>query len=373
MRGGAVTGGTGQTAEVGIDLERLVRAQQQGCAIGGSPLYTELLEAVAGDVAQRGPCRDILTDHADEPLAAAVVLRLLAGVHELVLTGAAPELASHYPSVGGTPGPDVGPTFLATVAEHRDLVVERTRRPIQTNEVGRSAALLGGFLVLAAEGRPLRVLEVGASAGLNLRFDRFRYQVGSVGFGPTDSPVRFEDPWADGTPDLGTTVQVVERRGCDARPLDPADPVDRLRLRACLWPDQPERRTRLDGALVVAEALPVPLDRADAATWAAAHLARVTPDTTTVVVHSIVTQYLDERTRAALEATIAAAGEAATPDAPMAWLRMEPSSVEAAEVRLTRWPGPGGEAPEHRVLAHSGFHGPPVRWHARPGVPTSPA
>jgi hypothetical protein len=153
---------------------------------------------------------------------------------------------------------------------------------------------------------------------------------------------------------------VADRRGCDVNPLDPADPDHRLRLRACLWPDQPERRARLDGALEVAATVPVAVDRADAAEWATARLAAPVPGTVTVLVHTIVAQYLALGTRHALEAAVRAAGAAATADAPVAWLCMEPATETEAEVRLTLWPKP---APVRtHVLARTAFHGPPVRW-----------
>lgn len=345
---------------MGIDLERVVRAQQQGCAVGGSPLYTRILDDVAADVRHDGPCRSALDPYGHEPLAAAVALRLLAAVHELVLTGRAPLLARHYPSTGGTPGPGAGTDFVATVAEHGEWVTRQTGVPIQTNEVGRSASLLGGFLAVAAAGLPLRVLEVGASAGLNLLFDQFRYEADGAAFGPPDAPVRFVEPWDGRGPDLAVPLAVSERRGCDLRPLDPTDAGHRLRLRACLWPDQPARRARLDGALAVARSVPATVDRADAATWVVEQLAQPRPGLATVVVHSIVAQYLEPATRQRLERSIRAAGERATPDAPVAWLRMEPASTEEADVRLTCWPS--SRPVRERILAHSGFHGPPVRW-----------
>lgn len=347
-------------------LERMLRAQRRGCAIGGSDLYSDLLDAVMDDVRQGGPCHRALVPYAGEPMAHAVVLRFLAAAHELALDGSAPALAAHYPSCGGTPGPALGPEFVATVARHLDRVRARTADPLQTNEVGRSAALLGGFLAVARSGLPLRVLEVGASAGLNLHFDRFRYEAGDQAFGPADAPVRFVDAWTGAVPALTTPLTVAERRGCDARPLDPADPDDRLRLRASLWPDQVERRRRLEAALVVAATAPepVPVDRADAAAWVAEQLAAPAPGRATVVVHTIVAQYLTAAARQAMERAIAEAGARATGDAPVAWLRMEPADDRHGEVRLTRWPSPGGPAPTE-VLARSAFHGPPVHWLGR--------
>lgn len=349
---------------MGPDLLPLLRAQRFGCRLGGSPLYDEVLTAVIADLEADGPCGAAIAPYADEPPAAAVVLRFLAAVHELVLRGAAPDLARHYPSAGGTPGAGVGEAFVATVAKHLDAVRARTARPIQTNEPGRSVALLGGFLVVAGTRRPLRVLEVGASAGLNLRFDGFRYEGRTGSFGPVDAPVRFERPWVDAEPRLDAPLRVAERRGCDLDPIDPGTDEGRLRLRACLWPDQPHRRERLEAALRVAADVPAPVDRADAASWVAERLADPVDGVATVVVHSIVAQYLGADGRAATEAAIAEAGARATLDAPVAWLRMEPATVDEAEVRLTLWPRPSPGT--HHVLARCGFHGPPVRWGAPP-------
>ena len=62
------------------------------------------------------------------------------------------------------------------------------RADVQTNEVGRSAPLSAAmnYLTVTA-GLPLRLLEVGASAGLNLWMDRYFVQAGAAGWGPPDS------------------------------------------------------------------------------------------------------------------------------------------------------------------------------------------
>lgn len=343
-----------------VDLEPVLRAQQRGCEIGGSALYSRVLEAVVADVRAGGPCAAVLAPFAHEPPAEAAALRFLAAVHELVLAGDAPELARHYPSAGGRPGDGLEAAFVAVVAAHEDGLRARTAAPIQTNEVGRAAALVGGLLTVAGTGLPVRLLEVGASAGLNLRLDRYRYEGRSGAHGPPSSPVVFDHPWVDAEPRLDAPLDVVERRGCDTAPLDPTDEDDRLRLRACLWPDQPHRRRRLDAALEAAAAVPAPVARADAVTWLGEELGRPAEGTVTVVVHSIVAQYLGEEGRERLRQVITAAGEEATTGAPVAWLRMEPATATEAEVRLTLWPRP---APVRtHALARCGFHGPPVRW-----------
>jgi hypothetical protein len=119
--------------------------------------------------------------------------------------------------------------------------------PVQTNERARCAGLLGGFLEIARRsGLPLRLLEVGASAGLNLRFDSYRDER----WGPADSGVVRSR--LSGRPPLDGSVRVVARAGCDARPVDPCSEEGRLTLTAYVWADQQERLERLRAALTVA-------------------------------------------------------------------------------------------------------------------------
>ncbi len=352
-----------------------IEFQRVGCVQNGSHLYGDILAAVHRDVAGSGPCADTLGPYASAPFSDAVVLRFLGGVHRLVLEGRAPELAAHYPSVGGVPHRGVEQAFVAVVDDYRDELESRMHDGVQTNEVGRSAALLGGFLAaaLAGDGLPLRVLEVGASAGLNLRFDAYRYESGGESFGPEDSPVRFLEPWAGGvegapgSSPLPGWCTVAERRGCDVAPIDPTTVDGRLALRSYIWPDQVTRLDRLDAALEVAGTLPAPVDRADAATWLEQRLATPTTGLTTVVVHSIMFQYLSAEGRRGLLHTLEAAGQRSTPDAPLVWLRMEPGG-EYAEIRLTTWPGGGA-----RLLATSSYHGPPIRWIGGRDLRPSPA
>jgi hypothetical protein len=246
---------------------------------------------------------------------------------------------------------------VAATEAHAPTLVAALGEGVQTNEVGRSASLLGGFLEVARAGLPLHVLEVGASAGLNLLFDRYRYEAGEDAFGPADSPLRFVEPWVSRAPDLATPVEVAARRGCDAAPIDPSSPEGRLRLRSFVWPDQLDRLARLDAALSVVDRVGAPVvDRAGAAAWASAQLADPAPGVATVLTHSIVLQYLDPLERATLVAAIESAGARADDRAPLAWLRLEPGG-DQAELRLTTWPG--GHT---RVLATSAYHGPPVLW-----------
>jgi hypothetical protein len=340
----------------------VLRRQEAWCRRLGSPLYGEILARAADDCAAGGPTWDVLAGHERDPEASALALRFLGAVHRLVLTGAAPALARHYPSAGGAHTGDAWPDFAAVLRERRERLRELITLPVQTNEVGRSATLLGGFLTVArTAGLPLRLLEIGSSGGLNLRWDHYRYEQDDHAFGPLHSPVRFVDPFDGPAPPLADGVTVAERRGCDAAPIDAASEAGRLALRAYLWPDQAERYARLEGALAVAARVPATVDRADARAWLADMLATPTPGRATVVFHSIVMQYLGREGAARVRDVITAAGTRATADAPLAWLRLEPAPQPDGGVEfrldLDRWPS--GTA---STLALSSPHGPPVRW-----------
>jgi hypothetical protein len=339
-------------------LPELFRLQAHYCRVLESPLYAHLLEEVATDFERGGLAARVLAEHANDEPKTMLSLRFMGAVHRAVLRGKAPELAAFYPSAGGTVDLErVWPAFCRELERLEEDLHDEIGLAVQTNEVARSAALLGGFLQVAnVTGLPLRVLEVGASAGLNLRFDRYRYEAGAQSWGDPASPVRLRGiiegdsfPWKVDT-------EVVERRGCDAAPLDPASDENGLLLRSFVWPDQLERFELLSAALEFARSSPVEVEQADAGTWIADQLERTADGHATVVFHSLVMMYLSDESRERMIAAIEDAGSRATETAPVAWLRMELGGDEA-DVRLTIWPG--GE--EH-LVARAGYQGRTVRW-----------
>lgn len=335
-----------------------------------SPLYVALADVVIDDVERGGPTAAVFAETPPglDLLDDAVVLRFFGALHRLVLEGRAPALARWFPTAGGSfdGSGDPGPDLLAAIEANQDALVEGLRRGVQTNEVGRCAALVVGFTsLLRSFDLPLRLLEIGASAGLNLRWDRWRYESGTTGWGDPEAPLRFTDdvyrgPFPDLAAPLGPDAAVVDRRACDRSPIDPSTEAGRLLLRSFVWPDQSARLERLDAAIAVAAAVPASIEEADAGAWTAAQLATPVTGTVAVVYHSIVWQYLPPDSQRAVVDALAAAGAAATPDSPVAWLRMEPPAElgKPAELRLTTWSGGDGE---ERLLAHCGYHGRPVR------------
>jgi hypothetical protein len=256
-------------------------------------LYGHLMRAMADDWEQDGPTRSIYAGWEDAPVGAVVQLRLLAGLFRIVLSGRAPELEPFYPCLGGTADPaDVWPIVRAVLAGHVDELRDALMIAPQTNEVGRANALLVGlFAAVARTGcSKVRLLEPGASAGLNLLVDRFRFVNRGWAFGPSDSPVRMVDGILGEVEPV--TFEIVERHGCDPAPLDVTSSEDRFRLRSFVWPFQLERHERLVAALELAAAHPPQVERAAAGEWLEARLAEPPPDdVVTVVWHSITRQY----------------------------------------------------------------------------------
>jgi hypothetical protein len=344
------------------DLPRRFRAQAEQCARHGSPLTAALLFGAADDYDASGPAYQLLLPHADDPSGSVPSLRFAGALHRMVLEGRAPALAAHYPSVGGTAGPDGAGEAARRLLDDEHLSVD-IRRPVQTNEVGRAAALYGGLLqVSAAHGLPIRLMELGASAGLNLRPERFAYDLGGgLVLGDASSPVRLANCWRGPYPWHGAPLDIAARAGCDPAPLNPSRDADRLTLLSYVWADQLERVDRLRAALQIAAEDPIAVQAMPASDFLRRELAVPTPGMATVVWHSVVRQYLGHDERAAVDELIAAAGERATPDAPVVRLSLEPEKKAPSTFRflveMTTWPG--GTS---RLLAECLGHGPPVTW-----------
>ncbi len=350
----------------GIAYEPLVgriRDQADACGQLGSPLYLHLLHRVADDVLAGGPAAAVLAGHEDDSVASALSLRLMAGVHRLALEGGVPDLAACFPSTGGSYDPErTWPVVRQVLDEYADELRARLGQAPQTNEVGRAAALIGGLLhVLAWRPGPLRLFEIGASAGLNLHADAYRLQIqDGGGVGPLGSPVVLADPWWGTPPPTGPPLEIVERAGCDTEPLDPGTEEGRLRLTSYVWPDQIARIERLRGAIDVAARSPARVERSRAHDF----VERLTlvPGTTTVVWHSVMWQYLDGAEQAAVLERLYELGATADSDAALARLLLEPRPRAPGRndeflVELRTWPGGA-----HRVLGAAHPHGVPVTW-----------
>ena len=192
--------------------------------------------------------------------------------------------------------------MAAALQRHDKWICAFLDSPPQTNETGRSAVLLPGFLEIARRTQlPLALNEIGSSAGLNLFFDRFRYRYGEAAWGDPDYPVTLAPQMRGAAPDLSGEMKIASRAGSDIAPLDVRNEHDRLRLRSYIWADQSERLARLDAALAVAQRGGFTLEKADAADFVSRRLAARMERQCFVLFHSVVWQYLPDATRQAIE------------------------------------------------------------------------
>jgi hypothetical protein len=342
-------------------LLRSLRLQAQICVGLGSPMYGDVLARVAADVEADGVFAGILAGHENDAGRLAVPLRLLGGLHRLALDGRASQLRRWYPSTGGQWDAEAAwPDIALAAADHAEQLRAALDQPPQTNEVGRAAALIGGLLTLSNRfALPIRLFEIGCSAGLNLRADHYRYRYPGGQWGPTDSPVVIDDAWRGQLPPAAA-LEIVERHGYDIAPLDATKRDGELTLLSYVWPDQPERLDRLRGAISIARRVPAQLQRRNAVDTVTG--LSVGAGTLTVLWHSIMWQYLSAGDQAAVRAGIDALGSRARGDAPFAHLTLEPqrrtpdAPVEFA-VRARCWPGG-----DDTLLGVCSPHGPPVSW-----------
>ena len=329
--------------------------QARACAQLGSPQYAALIEDLRADYEAQGLTFELLSQRPEPALRDALVLRYLAAVHRIVLRGDAPALAASYPSAGGEHRPIDVKTFLDVVAAHRHEVIDGLGRNVQTNEVGRCAALIVGFSHVARRaGLGLNMLELGGSAGLISNWDRYWYRTPPSNVGDPTSEVRLVDRWLDPF-DLTGLTPVVSRRACDIAPIDASDSQNQQRLLSFVWPDQTERFTLLRAALELAQRHRPVVDAADAGQWLEHQLDQRQPGTATIVFHSIVWQYLPRATKDHVRTCLAHHGASTGRERPLAWVRMEPAGP-LADVRVTMWPGG-----EDEVVALTSYHGADVR------------
>ena len=340
-------------------------AQKNACTMLGSPLTAAIVGVCRDDFAADGPVADLVRGWQGDPLNDNVPLRLAGFVHFLALGGDA--IARFFLSCGGAfDGQDeeaLRADLQKIFFKHRDAARAFLRRTPQTNETGRAALMLLGFSEIAKRtGLPLRLREMGASAGLNLFFDQFHYALdtgkGALDWGDAKSPLTLKAEWRGTPPDLAAEIAIADRRGCDLRPVDITDATERRALQSWIWGDMPDSRARLLAALEIADAAPPQIDRADAAGWVAAQIIDRPTGQTTVLYHSIVWPYLSVAQRFAIESAFAQAAETVTPETPLVWLQMDGRELGTiARLSYKIWTGENGPAGEEVIIGPCHPHG----------------
>jgi hypothetical protein len=314
-----------------------VRLQSRFCGEFGSHFTQQLLARVADDIEAGGVCDRLTSTWQGNPRADAVSLRLAGVLHAAALTSRDPRLAGEYPAERKQWSMDrVWPIARDFLEREEAHVRDFKKSPPQTNETARSAGLACGFLWLADRSpQPFHMLELGASAGLNLNWDRFAYdhppwhRAGLVG---PRIPTLVKGPapaWRG--------IAIASRAACDQNPLDVSNADDRLRLRAYIWADQMARMERLDAAIELARATGIRPDKADAGEWVKHKLAGELPLGTTVIYHSVFYQYPPREVRHAIRDGIEEGGARTTSDRRLAWVRFEPNAVIGGPIEPVRY------------------------------------
>lgn len=279
---------------------------------------------------------------------------ILAALHDLALAGRAPELAAAYAAGDGDAA---GRAAIDTLLRLTDAVVAvAVRRPPRPDETGRCAVLYPAIAEAARRvgATSVGLVDVGCSAGLNLTVDRVGITYGDGhSLGDPSSPVRLSCSVVGGRSVPARPVpEVVARVGIDLDPVDVTDADDARWLRACLPPDQPERRAALDAELALAASDPPLLVRGDAVEVLPDALARVPADALPVVTTTwtLSSFSLEHRLRFLHRLDEAATGR------PVAWVSAEGVGVAPAVPTLGDRRASGHSILGVAVFGHSSAH-----------------
>jgi hypothetical protein len=268
-----------------------------------SPLYAQLCIDIASD-------SEILELAAYARKGQPVPNLLLGAVHFLLLQGIQHPLADFYPSLSGTKPlkkDDPYPYFRSFCLEYYEQIQHIiATQLVQTNEVRRSACLMPTFELVSrrSQRRPLSLLEIGASAGLNLLWDRYGYDYGEdLRYGDLDSPVQLTCQLRGNLrPPLPDTFPTVTFRiGLDINPIDVRDPAQTLWLQALIWPEHKRRADLLAAALSVAQQRPPELLAGDALDILLNVLPDVPQDNILCIYHSFVINQFSPEARERLD------------------------------------------------------------------------
>lgn len=339
-------------SDLAAQFQTAAENQFSGIGATASPLYT----ALARGVAQSPEMLDLAAHAAPgQP----VSNLLFSSVYFLLLGGAQHPAAAYFPGVVSAPLPpeDAFPHVRDFCAEHRVTLIEmlRTRR-VQTNEVQRSALWVPAFasLVSAHPGAVFAMVEIGASAGLNLHWDRHGYRYNDQSVGDASAPLQLRCTVA-GEPPLPKRLPALGYRlGIDLNPIDVFDADAVAWLRALIWPEQQHRVEALQRAIAVARQHPVEIRGGDAADLAPAALAEAPPDLTLCLCHSFTWNQCPPAVRDRIDAALRdASRQRVIHRLSIEWLADQP--------KLERFTYRNGSV-DHALLALVDSHGRSLKW-----------
>ena len=264
--------------------QRFMRFADEARAYGGS-----LYAALSTHVAQDGELLDVARYVRRPP----VPNVFFAAVHFLLRETPEDELSTFYGSLceNAQPASEAYPAFRRFVlAKKTRLIPLLETRITQTNEVSRCSFLLPAFnfIYQSAERRPLAIIDIGCSAGLHLRWDRYHYDYGVAQVGDPHASVSIScELRGFDMPPLPTEFpECPFRLGIDLRPVDLRDPIERRWFEALIWPEHERRRGLATAAIEELLRDPPPIVKGDAVEVLEAQLTTVPAKMSLVVYNS---------------------------------------------------------------------------------------
>lgn len=342
-----------ESAEIDALAEHFRQAQ---AVFDTSPLYQALCLVVASD-------RELLELLTRRRPGQQPSFLLFGAVHQLLLGGAEHRLRDYYPSMvdAALDPAQAGPAFLDFCRQHRAPLAELiASRLVQSNVLRRAIALR---YALWAIGRrcdgPVHLIEVGASAGLLMNVERYRYLIGGRAFGRPDSPVALDSRWRseDTVPDLDDVPEIAGKTGIDLHPIELADPGERLWLRALVWPEQRAAAALLDTAIDLARQEPPAIIAGDAIDVCPALDRELPADRTRVVFHAATRMHVPAERREQFDQAV----DALSARGPLYHVWLEPPNAPhhgfpVADPGVLAMHGPGDDAATPLVSVDGHLH-----------------
>lgn len=255
---------------------------------------------------------------------------LFAAIHYLLLSGVQHPLRDFYPSLAPAQirkPAEAGPVLRDFCQRYNDELEMLIRtRLVQTNVVRRSVGLLVGLWAVRRRcQQPVHLIEVGASAGIHLHFDRYRYILGERVFGQPDAKIVIETQWRgkQAPPDFDDLPPIASRTGIDLNPVDITDARERLWLRALVWPENQREADLLTAALESVAKDPPTIVAGDAIDMCPQLARQLPPGEARVVFHAATRMHVPLERRAAFDQAIDAVGE----NGPLYHVWLEPPSA----------------------------------------------
>jgi hypothetical protein len=298
----------------GVNLDNALLSQRfknfsvREC-IGSSRLYADLALHIAEDT-------ELLELSSNSREGQPVPNMLFAAVHYLLLSGSDHELKEYYPSISSKPRsiPGVFAPFRDFCRLYRDENISLLKsKLVQTNEVRRCAYLYPIFCYIYKKAmKPLSLIELGTSAGLQLLWDQYSYSYGSnEEYGNLGSNLHLSTELRKGKSPalLKNSPPIASKIGVDLHVNDLSNNEDYLWLKALIWPEHRERLEIFEKAVQLYNQNPVKLVEGDGVALLADVTQHISTDSILCIFHTHVANQMTAVVKQRLMDNIKSIGE----------------------------------------------------------------